>query len=218
MKKAKKVCILILVCIAVGICFNLYQNYRSSASLENQLEDSRGNVDMEKKILEKKGKAQTLISEISNEPEIILSNISGTYQKSYDKTPENHWWSEWLFNADITIYSEYVVMFSLPLDKVDFSILEDGRLSITFDTNAIHISSVQLENVRQSSHSGWFNGYSHNEFIALEEIAKEEIQKEVIEKVKLEDISTSFESLLTEKAKKLGITDFVFNKKVITVR
>lgn len=146
---------------------------------------------------------------ISSKVELLLLTEYGTADLIHDRTPENHWWQDWLIDSYVKISSEYQMIVSIPVEAICISSNDEGHLNVQYDESKITIKSIELSNTIADSWTALFGEfYTPEEIVALTNIAKQNVYNLAINDIAIhQQAKQNLENTLKKFAYEIGFAE-----------
>lgn len=179
-KIIRKVLILLFVVIVCMTTFLTYQyiQYKNKEIDELKREvQAQTDIDLEQELLnEEIDNAKNFIKNIDNNIAITVLRTRGKLTLSHDKTPKNNAWTEWLFNSDIKVYANYIASYTIEMNAINMSVLDDATVNIAYDSKDINLSSIDITDFSVSENKSILgSSYTPRQIAAFENIARNNI-------------------------------------------
>lgn len=181
---------------------------------ETNIVNTRKNIDIQKQLQAERIKsAKDLVTSLEAKNELILLEVKGQYTETFDKTPDNNKWTEWLKNSEMEMVIDYKAIYSIPLDRVIFTINEAGIINVDYDLEAIEVRSVEImHHTPLPSRSIMGSKYTYDELIACIEIGKDGIRDNLQNNLEYTmEAKKNFESSIAKLSRSFGVYAITFN-------
>lgn len=151
---------------------------------------------------------QKTIQQINQTKEIVVLEETGQYTISHDKTKDCNSVQKFLYGSDITLNLKYKSIISIPVNKINFSVMKDGKfigLRMLYNKNYFHILSTEITDFTSEEHKSFFGSYyDSDEVLALEQVAKTNISNSVMTSKNIEDAELNLRDTIRDIAFKSG--------------
>lgn len=182
----KKILLILSIIIVLFISFMIFDNKNNYFFQSNETKEeynSKLNQQIAlQKIKEAENNANKVITEISNNVELILYVENGIYEIDYDKNKDE--WYNSLWDSKINLKLNYQTIICIPFSTYKINLENNnGIILYSYKDNDIYCKSIEFNDNLAAINKGLFgNSYSPEEILSILDIAKEEIKKESITK------------------------------------
>ncbi len=207
MKKIRGILVIILVGVVIFLGYQ-YIQYRNQ-EVDEIKREAQAQIDQElqKKLLEEKlGNAQIFVDSINNDIAITLLRLEGHLTLSHDKTPQNNKFTEWLINSDIKVYADFTTAYTIETKLIDLKVGDDAVITISYDTDDIILSLIDVHNYRTSTNKSVFgSAYTPSQVAAFEAIARDKVYESTNNENSLKQAQLNLENYFKSLAKSTNV-------------